>query len=249
MKKLIFIIVLASLIALLLNLPASFLKPLLPTDIYAQSLQGTLWKGQAQSVRYQGKLLGAVNWKILPACFSSLSLCAAIKQQGPSLQSEFILHGSRHWHFTDLTAEGDMKYFANHFKKYRITPRGRFTLDLNELQFAHGELMSARGRIEIKPMWLISVMRLSLGDIHAEIEPAINAEQGSLMQISNRQGHLDLEGQVQITPELSYESHFTLTPNDNSNRSVKRILRYLRGYQNNGEVQLSYQGQLALTAD
>ena len=69
------------------------------------------------------------------------------------------------------------------------------------------------------------------------------------MQISNRQGHLDLEGQVQITPELSYESHFTLTPNDNSNRSVKRILRYLRGYQNNGEVQLSYQGQLALTAD
>ena len=249
MKKLVFIFVLAGLIALSINLPASLLKPLLPTDIYVQSLDGTLWSGQAQAVRYQGKPLGTVNWKVLVTCFSRLSVCAAIKQQGPTLQSKFILHGSKHWHFTDLSAKGDMKHFADYFKRYRITPKGRFILDLNELQFAHGELLSIRGRIEIKPMWLISIMRLSLGNINAKIEPAMNPEQGSLMQISNQQGHLDLRGQVKITPKLSYEGNFTLTPNDNSNRSVKRILRYLRGYQNNGEVQLSYRGQLALTAD
>lgn len=249
MKKLVSIVVLAALFALMLNLPASFLKPLLPSDVYLQSIHGTLWKGHAQAVRYQGKYLGTVNWKVSPECLRAFNLCLAIKQHEPTLQSEFKLHWSRHWYFTDLTAEGDMKHFGSYFKRYRITPKGRFTLDLRELQFAQDELLTVRGRVEIKPMWLISVMRLSFGDIIAEIEPAEDAEQGSLMQISNQYGYLDLAGEVQISPELSYESHFTLSPNNNSNRSVKRILRYLRGYQNNDEVQLSYQGQLVITAD
>ena len=249
MKKLVFIIVLVGLIALLINLPASFLKPLLPTDVYLQSVDGTLWKGQAQAVRYQGKSLGVVDWKILPECFSAFSLCLAIKQYEPTLQSEFRLYWARHWHVTDLMAKGDMKHVANYFKPYQIAPRGRFTLDLSELQFAPGELLRARGSIEVKPLWLISVMRLSLGDISVEIEPASKVEQGSLMQISNQYGHLDLQGQVQVTPDLSYQSQFTLAANDSSNRSIRRILRYLRGYQANGEVQLSYEGQLAITAD
>ena len=249
MKKLVFIILIAAVIAVAFNLPARILQPLLPSSIYLQSVQGTIWQGQAQAVRYSGKSLGTIHWRVLPQCLTKLSLCLAVKQQLPSLQSAFILHWADYWHLTELTASGDMKHFSAYFEDYRITPRGHFNIALSELQFAQDERFIARGNIEIKPLWLVSVMRLSLGDISAEIEPAADPALGSVLQITNQRGHLDLAGDVQLTPELSYESQFTLIPNENTNRSVRRILRYLRGYKQGAGVQLSFDGQLHPIAD
>lgn len=66
----------AVLAVVVLSLPASLLRRLLPPGLTAADFSGTLWHGSAGSVLLNGRSLGAVEWRLHPGSLLGLALTA-----------------------------------------------------------------------------------------------------------------------------------------------------------------------------
>jgi hypothetical protein len=77
-RPLILIVVLAVVLVILLTLPASLIKRLLPPSVIAEDFSGSLWHGSAGTLIVASHNAGAIEWRLHPMSLLTLTLSAEL---------------------------------------------------------------------------------------------------------------------------------------------------------------------------
>lgn len=243
MKKYILIGSLVFLFTMLVMIPASIASKLLPEHISANHYQGNLWDGSASSLVLDKMNLGSVKWNIKPGCFLLLKLCADIQQNNNDLTSSFTLKMRNSTELENLTASGDAGILNEIVSKFGITLAGDFEADLEQLSFSGNQIENINGDMKFSSLTVNGVLRVLLGDLNSKFEPQ---EEHTLIRISNREGHVDLSGIIQLFKDMSYELDMHVRQNNLSTDAVKNGMQFIGDMQSDGSVRLQQNGKLAI---
>ena len=243
MKKYIFIGGLVFLISMLVMIPANIAAKLLPNHIRAQQYEGNIWQGSAASLTVNKVNLGSVKWDVRPTCFLLLKLCANIKQNHHDFSSSFLLKMRNSTELENLIASGDASVLNNMVSQYGITLAGGFEADLDEVTFSDDRIENIDGDMKFSSLAVNGVLRVLLGDLNSTFEPQ---DEHTLIQINNDQGHVDINGIVQLFEDMTYDLDMQIRQNEQSSDAVKNGMQYIGDRQADGSIRLQQNGKLAI---
>ncbi len=243
MKKYIFIGIVVFLLAMVAYVPASVAGKLLPKNIIAEQFHGNLWHGSAASITINQVNYGSVKWKINPSCFLLIKLCAEIKQNHTDITSSFLLKSRGATEINDLMVSGNSQALNPLVKNYGITLTGDFNADVDKIKYDDGGIHHLQGNMNFTDLSLNGVLRLSMGNVDCVFEPASEYTQ---IDINNNQGHVDLDGSIQLYNDMKYQLNINVHQNANSTDAVVNGLNYIGERQSDGSVKLESSGNLAI---
>ena len=241
MIKYIAIGVIAFLGSMLVFVPASTAAHFLPSHIVGKQFQGNIWQGSAGSLRINNVDIGAVSWKIKPACFVTFKLCADVVQKHYRANSSFELNVRNNLELYNVQASGDTTMFAALLSSYGITTSGDFEANLSKALFNGRQIKTIEGNIVFNSLVLNGVLRVSMGDVNSVFQPQADHTQ---IDIANQNGHIDLSAVVQLFTDMSYQVDMQLRQNANSDQTIVNGLQYLAQKQPDGSFRLQQKGQL-----
>ncbi len=243
MKKFILLGVIAFLGSLLILVPASMAAKLLPNNIIGQDYQGNIWQGSAASLQINNVPLGSVTWKIKPLCLITLKLCAQVRQTNERLKSTFDIKLGDRIELNNVQASGDTAMLGSLMKKYGITPSGEFEANVNKASFSNNRLETIEGKIQFISLVLNGVVRISMGDVDSVFLPQADHTQ---IELANSNGHVDLNGVVNLFTDMRYELDLELRQNENTDESITNGMRYIGQAQPDGSRRVQQTGQLTI---
>ena len=241
MTKYIAIGVIAFLGSMLVLVPASTAAHFLPSHIVGSKFQGNIWTGSAGALRINDVDIGAVSWKIRPACFIRFKLCADIEQNHHRARSSFKINVRNDIELYDLQASGDTAMFAPLLSNYGITTSGDFEANLSKALFSGNRIKTIEGNIAFNSLVLNGVLRVAMGDVNSIFQPQADH---TLIDIANHDGHVDVSAVVQLFTDMSYEIDMQLRQNTNSDETIVNGLQYLGQKQPDGSFRLQQKGRL-----
>ena len=241
MMKYIVIGAIVFLASMLVLVPASTAAHFLPSHIVGKQFQGNIWHGSAGSLRVNNVDIGAIRWKIKPACFVTLKLCADVAQEHQRARSNFKIKVRNNIELYDVQASGDTTMFAAVLSPYGITTSGDFEANLSKALFSGKRIQTIEGNIAFNSLVLNGVLRVSMGDVNSVFQPQPDHTQ---IDIANNDGHVDLSAVVQLFTDMRYEVDMQLRQNAKSDESIVNGLQYLGQPQADGSFRLQQKGRL-----
>lgn len=181
------------LLAMLITLPAALARQFLPAGLEVDRLQGSLWQGQAQQVRWQGQpVLDQLrwDWQLSHLLLLRLTLDLDTLWQGQAGQARLQLSaGEAHLRQADLTLPLEPLISGlPQLADYRL--RGNVRLSSQEFRWSEGE-----GRGELQLDWRQARSDYSgdavMGDYRMDIKAA---SKGYAVKVSTLAGEVRIDG-------------------------------------------------------
>lgn len=250
---LIFIFLLALVWALLTNAPARLLLAYAnhyAPDLYASGVSGTVWQGKAASmlIRVNGTVydLGKVRWHLskLPLLWGSVDV--EVKTVQTEIKTEFKAQAnilSKNASLKDMT----FTLPAAMVRQYSPLPfmvEGVLDGRVEKADWKNQALSNMKGNV----VWKDAVINLgsgdqSLGDFLTEFKHL--EDQSLLLDISELQGHLGVNGKVTLAADQrSYQADIRLKPDAQVDEQLKMMLSQFASPDSEGVIRFNHQGRL-----
>ena len=210
--------------------PTAFVAPHIQKaapNIALENGSGTIWSGQADSLRIDNLDLGRVNWKVRPLkSLLSLSLVSDFEVEGPELTAEGSGSYSldRTIRLNDTTFEAEASFLSRFQKSFQLAGSFQGLISSAELQpkvfpVIDGVLNWAQGS-------LVFPLRLDPANYRADIR---SSKDTLTADISASDGPIDLSGIASINSNWQYEADINARPQGNINPLINNVLRNASG--------------------
>jgi general secretion pathway protein N len=228
MKRAIWISVLAILgfaIILLVRLPASWLKGLLPPQVSCADISGTAWNGGCAGVAYNGARLGDLTWELHPSALFRGKLAAFVDlTRGEDfIRGEVEAGRGGHLEVRDLQAQ--MPLDPPPLPELSSGYTGNVSVNLAHLRVEKRVIAMIEGQIETTSLYS-KRDRMAIGSYAATFPKADPATEpvGQLMALD---GPVDFEGTLKLTREPGWVIDGKVRTKPETPQQLARQFEYL----------------------
>lgn len=209
------------------------------------SISGSIWNGQASSVRIERYRLEDISWSFSPLALllGEISYDIDASFEGRPVRSSLALTATGGVTVDDLTASID----AFRVGKIVDIPIGELggTMDIviDEASWRSGTVPSIDGRISWQKASVTVADKAELGDITLLLEERESYPLVGL--IENVPGQLDIEGKIEVDEEGSYQLNAKLSPNSSASANLRGSLKYVGQPKSDGSYEINNAGNLS----
>lgn len=193
-------------------------------------VSGSVWNGSAQQVSTGNPALLAsnVNWRFLPASLVSGNTSATVEFE--------ILGGSgsgdvsRHITSGNLSVtNGTFRVPAVNLGQFLPLPivdfGGNLIADIESLVLENNLLAETAGTVVWRNATLTGGLEAQLGQVVVDVTPqALDGRSGHVVVLSNNEGDLDINGEVQIELDGNYRADVRLRPTATASEGLAGVL-------------------------
>ena len=227
--------------------PAAFVAPYIERaapNVKITNASGTIWNGEATSVRANNFDLGAVDWKLRPLkSLLSLSLVTDLIVEGNELNAS----GNVAYGLDESIRLNAVKFDADAGIIKRFQPQvgliGTFEGLIDNAEIQKGGFPIVNGVINFVQGGVI-FPRVEPGNYRADVKSEDNA---LIAEISSVDSPLSLEGKASINNAWQYQSDILAKASPSLNPMIMNLLRPVAG--NNpgpdGSLRINRKGQIA----
>lgn len=241
---------LAYFLALLVLFPAAqawqLAKPYLPAGLPLQphALQGTLWKGSAETLSWHDTPLGRLHWHLSPwtLLLGKAGLSLQLQDDDKHLDSRLQVARDGSLNITQL----DMRLPAGELARFNpglpIAADGLLLLHLDGAVMAPGTAPELRGNAVWQEAVLVIGEVLQLGDLHLALQPGENG--GTQATIRDSGGPLEISGSIQLEAGMRYQFEARVKARPEADPGLHNSLGLLGKADGRGYRTLRYRGHL-----
>jgi general secretion pathway protein N len=177
--------------------PAAWVLPrLLPEAISLQDVRGTLWRGQAGQVQWQGQPLGTLDWNAAPAALLRGEIEVTLRLDGPMRASGRLHQGWAGSRLEQVLLQFPAAWLDGVLATPVLQPRGHVEVALASARFERGEWRALEGQAHWRDAALTGVAAAPLGELRADFsQVAPGRIEGELHDAG---GPLALEGRFEV---------------------------------------------------
>jgi len=208
------------------------------------SVGGTAWAGHARTLRYERFEMDKVRWQFQPQGLLFARLEYRVKfyagdsngssRVGRSLGGDYYIRG--------LRAELSAVDINPLMPPATVQLGGMFHLDLPKAAYRDGPA-DLEGEIIWKDAAIVDPVSVSLGSLRLLLAGGENGINGTLTDI-DEQGPLDLQGDLLLSSDNSYQVSGTLKPRAVLPAQVRRVLPFLGLPDAEGRYRIEFSGVL-----
>lgn len=213
--------------------------------VIINNVSGTLWNGHAGTVETnQDITLKNVQWTLLPShlLLASVAIDVTAELNDHPVNTRLSTGISGNLAVDDL----DMKLDAVDIEPLIALPigelSGEFHLQINSAYIKRGEVPRIDGTIDWKQATVTVAETADLGIVSVLINE--NDESPLAASISNKGGHLSLNGNFTTTAQGDYSLQLTMKPNASASSNLPSSIAMFARKQRNGEFILNNKGNL-----
>ena len=194
--------VIAFLLVIVANVPASFAARWLPAGASVQSLSGTVWNGQARILRVAGIEIEKLTWRLhpLPLIAGRVSAAVEATRPGSEARAEVVAGRGRRLEARHLFAEFDAAALTG-----RALPAGwagPVRLRFERIVVENGWLSAIRGSIETGQLSGPSNVQAYLGSYRLDFGDDATASPGVVVgHFRDTGGPSEISGTLRLTPD------------------------------------------------
>ena len=239
--------IIAYFIFLLTTIPAApvinLFKNSLPVTI--SNVSGTLWNGQAGTVHTQQNLtLKNIEWSFLPWRLLLINVAFDVNAEYNSkpLSSRLSTGISRNLYVDNLNMKLDAADIAAMVSLPIGELSGEFHLRINNAVLAQGAVPVIDGTLNWNQAAVTIAETADLGNVSVLINEKDDSPLAA--SISNKGGHLSLDGKLTTTLQGDYSLQLTMKPNASASNNLVSSLSMFANKQGNGNFIVNNKGNL-----
>jgi len=239
--------IIAYFIFLITTIPAAPVIALFSDRIPATitNISGTLWNGQAGTINTrQNVTLKNTEWSFLPWHLLLVNVAIDVNAEFNSkpLSTRVSTGISRHLVASNLNVKLDASDIAPFISLPLGELAGEFHLRINRAIFASESVPQLDGTINWNQATVTIAETAELGNVSVMLNE--NDESPLIASISNKGGHLSLNGNFTTTAQGDYSLQLSMKPNATASDNLVSSLAMFAKKQRNGEFVLNNKGNL-----
>jgi len=236
---------LAYFIFLLTLLPAPYLAGWLAKrapGVQLDGVTGSVFSGSAADLRYQGALLGAVEWQFDWRALLSLSYGyrLALHSQDANLSGRVDARGGS-LYLRDLQGRLPVSVMDRWLPVPSHSLQGSLELHLKDLSFRAGRLASADGEVDLNDGVLSWPRAFTLGSYRMTLSPAQDG--GIQAQVGDVASPFKLHAALSFSAQGAYHLVGALSPRDPGDADTRSFLAGLGTPDSTGQYPFDFKGQ------
>ncbi|MGF1643526.1 MAG: type II secretion system protein N [Thiotrichales bacterium] len=221
-----FLIALA--ISLVVTVPARWVLQYatLPAELSISAVTGTLWRGQADTVRWRNLPEVAVQWKLKPTSLllGRLGINVTATRTGLRLAGDLIVYRDQTLSATDVTFDGELATLPIAPEAMLIAPEGQIKARFDSLLWEHERIETLSGIVLWDPARIAAPVRYELGELALKLTGATGKITG---QLSSANGPIDAVGTLDLDPQGVLKTDIRLNPKPETPREIRDLLPML----------------------
>jgi hypothetical protein len=241
----------AFLVFLVTGVPASLITKLAPAELQISNPRGSLWSGQASSIRFGSVRLGQTSWKLRPVRLLLGSLAGQIDASLPGgfARGSFVLGLGGSIALSDFSAASPLANLAASLGTSLPIDQGELSLDLQALDIEDGWPTRAVGDIRVDNVALVFRGGRPVPEQAASFLLNLAAEEvpedGTLLgSVSDQGGPLEMVGELRLTPPTNYELSGRAKPRPSAPEELGNALVMLGPENASGGRDFTFAGSL-----
>jgi len=240
--------VVAYLLFLITTLPASTVTGLVNDSlpqVTIQGVSGTLWNGTAQRITVApNHVIDDVNWSICSWRLLIGEVCVDLDSTylNHSLQGQIGIGVTGNLSAQNLKTSMSAKALGQLAGLPLGELSGLVDINLDSLNWTRGEVPSATGSAFWKDASITVAETAFLGNITLTFEEGDTSP--LIARISNKNGDIQVSGNININDDASYALELQLTPNNTASDNLISSLSMFSKKQSNGSFVFSNTGNL-----
>jgi len=195
-------------------------------ELSFENATGTLWAGQAQSVRVRGVALGALDWTLSPASLLRMAplLNARLKSTDSTLSASVQRLQGGGLRISDLLVDADAGWLAPALGIPLLRPTGKLNIRLSEIEIApDGRPLRAIGNVAWENAGVTGAANATLGGVMITLGGSDRIT-GTIAPLGANPP-LEISGSFELVG-LNYSANVRITPNS-SNPQLLRALAFV----------------------
>lgn len=250
--KYVFLGLLCYLTFLVMQFPASNAYALVKSTLSAQNvplklygLQGSVWKGSASTLIYDGHRFDTAVWEFYPLDLLTAKVTLSVRLKGKDIAFKGKLSQSL---FGELFLEnvhanvGAAKLLAL-LKIPAVKLGGKLSLNVVAAEIQGSMPSYIQGRLLWTDATSTFPQKLSLGDMFADLTTDDNGDIKALL--GDGGGPLELSGGLTLTPVGQYEAKGLFSSREGRNSVLGRSLGFVGRYDSAGKIAFNRSGNLS----
>ncbi|MBE0510337.1 MAG: type II secretion system protein N [Chromatiales bacterium] len=244
---------LAYLVFLIAMLPASQVWRFAAEPIQRQApqlavygLSGTLWRGQASELRWQGHSLGRLEWQLSPWSLLRQRLDSRFSLQTPQgyLQGRLQLPlSATSLELAEVQGRLPLQELSRFANNLPLQLDGQLSIQLKQLRRdKQGAIQALQGQLIWHQASVLMGEPLSLGDLRAELSD--NGEGALRAQLHDHGGPLRLDGEFHLSAQGRYRLQANLGSRESAQPALQQGLAMLGRPDAQGNYPLQFNGSL-----
>lgn len=219
----------------------------LPPQLKLSGVQGTIWQGKAEQVRWQNHDLGDLSWSVSPVKLVSASLEASVRF---GRGSDLNLHGKGIVGYNlngayaknlllSLPADEALKQAS---LPIPVTAKGQLELTIKDYVYQAPVCLSGDGNLA----WISAGVESPLGNLSLKQAIADIQCAKSTVDIKGNQqsGQVSSEFSAKLSPNFRYQAQGWFKPGAEFPEQFAQQLKWLPKPDNQGQYQFKHQGRL-----
>ena len=224
--------------------PASIIQKFLSGNIIAAGISGTLWEGSIRTIIVDQVNIQNISWSANPMSLLTGKIQANISINSSNLKGQFeTIYTKSAVQARNLLLNGNLSLLMPYFEKYGLTISGQFDANFERFDIKNGIPQKVSGTLQTYDTSILGIFPLNLGDITSIFRQQTQS-QGSLINLNNDNGELDLNGIITIGTKGAYLVDLTFSRNASTPKQVLRTVQILGRKIDENSAKLTYSGQL-----
>ncbi len=247
---LLFLCLLAFVVTAVWKFPAAGVLPHVNIEpIKLSGVSGSIWSGSAQQITPPPPALpiNNANWKFKPATLLSGSAGAEIDFEVLGGNGEGTV--TRDLDGNIMVNDGKFRVPAANLEQFLPFPVAKFAgvvlADIEELELENNLLKRTQGKIIWSNSAVTSAMLgdFKLGQVAFDIVPE-NGGELHLGKLSNKDGELELKGEISLDQKGNFKTDIQLKPTPNTPAKLNGLLRGVGPQQSDGSYRIKRNGNI-----
>ena len=143
----------------------------------------------------------------------------------------------------EIDLNGELSLLSPYFEKFGLTISGQFDAQFANLDIKDGIPYDANGTLNTSNTSILGFLPLNLGNVSSEFSPQ---EDGIHINLSNKNGELDINGVINIASNGVFNADLTLSKNELTPDNVLKTVQLIGQRINEDSVKLIHQGKLGI---
>lgn len=233
------------LVSLVATIPARWAQQFLPdgTAVNLQSVDGTIWNGEAAELIWQNNPLGKLEWSVKPMTLLTGKLGLDFKLSDDALNADgtALVYRDQVVVLKQTSANAEVNALPLARSKLPVELEGRVEVDMEKVVIKDNAVHAAEGIINWRNARITAPILLPMGEVTMEV----SGTKGNLKgELKSNKSAVDTRGTLELTNKGQLSSNIKLKPNAQTPEDIKELLPALGKPQRDGTVTLTYRGRI-----
>jgi len=228
----------------LVKLPASIVYQLAGQDIQGfemRNIEGSVWSGQAGSLRLLGQEFQQAHWTLNPAALllGNMSLNIEVKDREYPVKGKVIMGFNGDMEAQDLKGTLPASLLNQIPVLAFIQVSGNMIVDLDSLLYTDKELQDAQGKLMLEQGFLQQPVQTELGNIRMNLE---TRPEGIKVKIKDQQAPIGIDGDLLLNPGHKFSFKALFKPTVKADNFIISMLKNAGKLHPDGSMTVQYEG-------